>query len=172
MIRTIESQVGGKRPRSRANATGSLSLREAGRVSPGVRRLDATPTRREQADDEAARERLLRAALPRVLKIARQYEGLGLPLLDLVQAGSMGLMRAEPTFDLETGAPRHGQSSRKIRQGICRALACLVHTFRFPGPGACRSRTTAPTDETTTKETATQQAAAPGDIRAGSHTLR
>jgi len=59
---------------------------------------------RVQAGDEAAREHMIRATLRLVVKIAREYEDYGLPLLDLINEGNMGLMRAVDRFDPTKGA--------------------------------------------------------------------
>jgi RNA polymerase primary sigma factor len=73
--------------------------------------------------DKKAREELIKANLPLVVKIARGFEGNGLPLLDLVSEGNLGLMEAIGRFDPATGTRIATYSSRWIKQSINRALA-------------------------------------------------
>jgi RNA polymerase primary sigma factor len=80
----------------------------------------------------AARERMIRANLRLVVKIAREYEGLGLPLLDLISEGNIGLMSAVERFDPAKGAKLSTYSSWWIKQAIRRALANQSKTIRLP----------------------------------------
>jgi RNA polymerase primary sigma factor len=82
--------------------------------------------------DEAARERMIRANLRLVVKIAREYEGYGLPLLDLINEGNIGLMRAVEKFDPEKGGKLSTYSSWWIKQSIRRAIANQAKTVRLP----------------------------------------
>lgn len=82
--------------------------------------------------DEQAREHLIRANLRFVIKIAREYENLGLPLLDLINEGNLGLMLAVDRFDPRKGAKLTTYSSLWIRQSIRRALASQGKTIRLP----------------------------------------
>jgi DNA-directed RNA polymerase sigma subunit (sigma70/sigma32) len=171
MIRTTEVHVSGKRPRRPIGAEACRSRREVGRVGPLPTRLRAAPEGDARPNHQLARERMLRAALPELIEIARRYEHLGLSLLDLLQAGSIGYMKACQPFDPDDANPSH-DCLRSAEQSICRALACQVHTFRFPSLGAGRNRTTAPANKTKTSHPTVKQAATPRDFRAGSHTLR
>ena len=80
----------------------------------------------------AAREQMIRANLRLVVKIAREYEGLGLPLLDLISEGNIGLMSAVERFDPAKGAKLSTYSSCWIKQSIRRALANQSKTIRLP----------------------------------------
>ena len=91
----------------------------------------ALATRIRQGDD-AAREHMIRANLRFVIKIAREYEHFGLPLLDLINEGNMGLMLAVDRFDPRKGAKLTTYSSLWIRQSIRRALASQGKTIRMP----------------------------------------
>ena len=82
--------------------------------------------------DAAAREHMIRANLRFVIKIAREYEHLGMPLLDLINEGNMGLMLAVDRFDPRKGAKLTTYSSLWIRQSIRRALASQGKTIRMP----------------------------------------
>jgi RNA polymerase primary sigma factor len=88
--------------------------------------------RRVQAGDEAAREHMIRANLRLVVKIARGYENLGLPLLDLINEGNIGLMKAVERFDPAKGAKLSSYSAWWIKQAMRRALANQSKTIRLP----------------------------------------
>lgn len=87
---------------------------------------------RIQAGDEAARERMIRANLRLVVKIAREYENLGLPLLDLINEGNIGLMRAVDKFDPTKGAKLSTYGSWWIKQQMRRAVSNQSKTIRLP----------------------------------------
>lgn len=82
--------------------------------------------------DEAARERMIRANLRLVVKIAREYEGLGLPLLDLINEGNLGLMKGVERFDPAKGGKLSTYASWWIKQSIRRALTNQSKTIRLP----------------------------------------
>jgi RNA polymerase primary sigma factor len=121
-------------PRSPYETSSPLSLymREVGEVPLLTPAQEAALAKRVQAGDDAAREHMIRANLRLVVKIAREYENLGLPLLDLINEGNMGLMRAVERFDPEKGAKLSSYSSWWIKQSIRRALANQSKTIRLP----------------------------------------
>jgi RNA polymerase primary sigma factor len=82
--------------------------------------------------DKAARERMIKANLRLVVKIARDYEGYGVPLLDLISEGNIGLMKGVERFDPDKGAKLSTYSSWWIKQSIRRALANQGKTIRLP----------------------------------------
>lgn len=88
--------------------------------------------RRIQKGDEAAREHMIRANLRLVIKIAREYEDYGLPLLDLVNEGNIGLMRAVERFDPDRGAKLSTYAAWWIKQSIKRALSNQSKSIRLP----------------------------------------
>ena len=75
---------------------------------------------------------MIKANLRLVVKIAREYEGIGLPLLDLVSEGNIGLMKAVERFDPAKGAKLSTYSSWWIKQAMKRALANQSKTIRLP----------------------------------------
>ena len=87
---------------------------------------------RIRAGDDAAREHMIRANLRFVIKIAREYEHLGMPLLDLINEGNIGLMLAVDRYDPRKGAKLTTYSVLWIRQSIRRALASQGKTIRMP----------------------------------------
>ena len=79
-----------------------------------------------------ARERLIRANTRLVISVARRYTGRGLPLLDLIQEGNIGLMRAVRNFEYRRGFRFSTYATWWIRQAITRALADQGRTIRLP----------------------------------------
>jgi len=82
--------------------------------------------------DEEAREHMIRANLRLVVKIARDYEYLGLPLLDLISEGNIGLMKAVEKFDPSKGGKLSTYAAWWIKQSIKRAIANQSKTIRLP----------------------------------------
>src|SRR5206468_9380045 len=82
--------------------------------------------------DAAARERMINANLRLVVTIARDYANFGLPLLDLISEGNIGLMKAVERFDPNKGAKLSTYASWWIKQSIKRALADQGKTIRLP----------------------------------------
>jgi RNA polymerase primary sigma factor len=87
---------------------------------------------RIQRGDMAAREHMIRANLRLVVKIARDYEGLGLPLLDLINEGNIGLMKGVERFDPAKGGKLSTYAAWWIKQSIKRCLANQSKTIRLP----------------------------------------
>lgn len=82
--------------------------------------------------DKKARERMIKANLRLVVKIARDYEGYGVPLLDLISEGNIGLMKAVERFDPAKGAKLSTYGAWWIKEAIKRALANQAKTIRLP----------------------------------------
>lgn len=87
---------------------------------------------RIQAGDLDAREHMIKANLRLVVKIAKDFDGMGLPLLDMINEGNIGLMRAVERFDPTKGAKLSTYAAWWIKQAIKRALANQGKTIRLP----------------------------------------
>jgi len=83
-------------------------------------------------DGQAARRHLLEANLRLVVSLAKRYTGRGMPLLDLIQEGNLGLMRAVDKFDHRRGHKFSTVATWWIRQAITRAIADQARTIRIP----------------------------------------
>ncbi|HEX7652760.1 MAG TPA: sigma-70 family RNA polymerase sigma factor [Verrucomicrobiae bacterium] len=115
-----------------AGDTLHLYLREIGHVELLTAKEEIVLARKIRKGDNEAREHMIKANLRLVVKIAREYEGMGLPLLDLINEGNIGLMRAVDRFDPRKGAKFSTYASLWIKQAIRRALTNLGKTIRLP----------------------------------------
>jgi RNA polymerase primary sigma factor len=88
--------------------------------------------RRIERHDDAARQKLIESNLRLVVSIAKRHVGRGMPLLDLIQEGNLGLMRAVEKFDYRRGFKFSTYATWWIRQAITRALADQSRTIRVP----------------------------------------
>jgi RNA polymerase primary sigma factor len=88
--------------------------------------------------DRDARAKLIRSNLRLVVKIAHDFKGLGLPLLDLISEGNIGLMRAVEKFDPSKGAKLSSYAAWWIKQSMRRALANQARTIRIPVQSASK----------------------------------
>jgi RNA polymerase primary sigma factor len=88
--------------------------------------------RRKDLGDEAAKRRLIECNLRLVMSITRNYSKAGVPLLDLIQEGNMGLIRAVEKFDYKMGYKLSTYATWWIRQAVTRALADQGRTIRLP----------------------------------------
>ena len=109
-----------------------LYLREIGQVKLLTPKEEIALARRVQRGDKKAREQMITANLRLVVKIARDYEGLGLPLLDLINEGNIGLMKGVQRFNPNKGAKLSTYASLWIKQAIRRALSNHSKTIRLP----------------------------------------
>jgi RNA polymerase primary sigma factor len=109
-----------------------LYLREIGKVPLLTPKEEIELAARIKKGDKKAREHMIKANLRLVVKIARDYEGIGLPLLDLISEGNIGLMKAVERFDPAKGGKLSTYGSWWIKQSIKRALANQSKTIRLP----------------------------------------
>jgi len=109
-----------------------MYLKDIGRVALLRKEQEVEYARLIELGDEEARAKLTEANLRLVVKIARGYEGFGVPLLDLISEGNIGLMKAAERFDPAKGAKFSTYSSWWIKQAIRRALSNQSKTIRLP----------------------------------------
>src|SRR5688572_12557885 len=131
VVRDIEPVEAGSASAMRGDSL-QLYLREIGQVKLLTPKEEIALARRIKRGDQRAREHMIKANLRLVVKIARDYEGLGLPLLDLINEGNIGLMKGVEKFDPTKGAKLSTYASWWIKQSIKRALGNQSKTIRLP----------------------------------------
>jgi RNA polymerase primary sigma factor len=135
-VRTLPATVSGGTEAVPAESlhgdTLQLYLREIGQVNLLTPKEEIRLARRIRRGDKQAREQMITANLRLVVKIARDYQGLGLPLLDLINEGNIGLMKGVQRFDPDRGAKLSTYASLWIKQSIRRALSNQSKTIRLP----------------------------------------
>ncbi len=109
-----------------------IYLKEIGRVALLRAEEEVALAKAIEAGDEEARHRLAEANLRLVVSIAKKYLGRGLSLLDLIQEGNLGLLRAVEKFDYHRGYKFSTYAHWWIRQAITRGLADQARTIRIP----------------------------------------
>ena len=109
-----------------------LYLRAIGRVSLLTADQEVMLARRIERGDMQAKQQMIEANLRLVVSIAKSYLGRGLTFLDLIQEGSMGLIRAVEKFDYRRGYKFSTYATWWIRQAVTRAIADKGRTIRIP----------------------------------------
>jgi RNA polymerase primary sigma factor len=109
-----------------------MYLREIGKIPLLSGEEEVTLAKRIRAGDKAARDQMAEANMRLVVSIAKKYIGRGLDLLDLIQEGNTGLLRAVEKFDYTKGFKFSTYATWWIRQAITRAIADQARTIRIP----------------------------------------
>src|SRR5664280_1558475 len=109
-----------------------LYLREIGKVALLTAEQEVSLAKRIERHDMDAKSQLVEANLRLVVSIARRYVGRGMTLLDLIQEGNLGLIRAVEKFDYRKGFKFSTYATWWIRQAITRGLADQARTIRVP----------------------------------------
>lgn len=109
-----------------------LYLREIGKIPLLTAEEELTLANRVVAGDKKAKDEMAEANMRLVVSIAKRYVGRGLDLLDLIQEGNTGLLRAVEKFDPDKGFKFSTYATWWIRQAITRAIADQARTIRIP----------------------------------------
>lgn len=137
-LRLIETELTDEKTKD-ASDLGEISndsvrmyLREIGNISLLTTPEEVRLAKRVEAGDELAKKKLAEANLRLVVSIAKKYIGRGLTLLDLIQEGNAGLLRAVEKFNYRKGFKFSTYATWWIRQAITRAIADQSRTIRIP----------------------------------------
>jgi len=109
-----------------------LFLTEIGKVDLLTAAQEVELAKRIERGDHCAKQRMVEANLRLVVSIAKRYRSQGLPFLDLIQEGTIGLVRAAEKFDHRKGFKFSTYATWWIRQAVARALADKARTIRIP----------------------------------------
>ena len=109
-----------------------LYLKSIGRVPLLTKEDEVRLAKRVEQNDMSAKNHLIEANLRLVVSIAKRYTGRGLTLLDLIQEGNLGLIRAVEKFDWRRGFKFSTYATWWIRQAVARAIADKARTIRVP----------------------------------------
>lgn len=126
------SSNGSTRKNSHSNDATRIYLSEIGRAQLLTADEEKSLTRAARSGCEASRQRMIESNLRLVVKIARAYIKRGLPLLDLVEEGNLGLIRAVEKFDPDRGCRFSTYATWWIRQSVERAIMNQCRTVRLP----------------------------------------
>src|SRR5215213_9479818 len=109
-----------------------LFLKDVGKVDLLTAAQEVELAKRIERGDHSAKQEMVEANLRLVVSIAKRYRNQGLPFLDLIQEGTIGLVRAVEKFDYRKGYKFSTYATWWIRQAISRAIADKGRTIRIP----------------------------------------
>jgi len=131
---TLSAALARARAQTRPQTTDTLQLylKEIGRVPLLTAKQEVELAQAYEAGDERAKQQMIEANLRLVVSIAKHYRGQGLGFLDLIQEGTIGLVRAVEKFDWRKGFKFSTYATWWIRQAVARSLADKGRTIRMP----------------------------------------
>ncbi|HSC90843.1 MAG TPA: sigma-70 family RNA polymerase sigma factor [Gaiellaceae bacterium] len=129
-----EEEAAPPSPATREVSTDALQLflKDIGRVELLTAAQEVELAKKIERGDMAAKRQMVEANLRLVVSIAKRYRNQGLPFLDLIQEGTIGLVRAAEKFDYRKGFKFSTYATWWIRQAVARALADKARTIRMP----------------------------------------
>ena len=119
-------------PREVSTDALQLFLKDIGKVPLLTAAQEVELAKRIERGDHAAKQKMVESNLRLVVSIAKNYRNQGLPFLDLIQEGTIGLVRAAEKFDYRKGFKFSTYATWWIRQAVARALADKARTIRMP----------------------------------------
>ena len=122
----------GEAPREVSTDALQLFLRDIGKVDLLTAAQEVELAKRIERGEHSAKQEMVEANLRLVVSIAKKYRNQGLPFLDLIQEGTIGLLRAAEKFDHRQGFRFSTYATWWIRQAVARALADKARTIRMP----------------------------------------
>jgi RNA polymerase primary sigma factor len=130
----VEQERSEPEPEVREISTDSLQLflKDVGKVDLLTAAQEVELAKRIERGDHRAKQEMVEANLRLVVSIAKKYRNQGLPFLDLIQEGTIGLVRAAEKFDHRKGFKFSTYATWWIRQAVARALADKARTIRMP----------------------------------------
>jgi RNA polymerase primary sigma factor len=127
-----EEEAGREEPREVSTDALQLFLKDIGKVDLLTAAQEVELAKRIERGDHSAKQEMVEANLRLVVSIAKKYRNQGLPFLDLIQEGTIGLVRAAEKFDYRKGFKFSTYATWWIRQAVARALADKARTIRMP----------------------------------------
>src|SRR5437773_10093200 len=128
----VEEEIGPANGREVSTDSLQLFLKDVGRVDLLTAAQEVELAKRIERGDHRAKQEMVEANLRLVVSIAKKYRNQGLPFLDLIQEGTIGLVRAAEKFDHRKGFKFSTYAIWWIRQAVARALADKARTIRMP----------------------------------------
>src|SRR5437762_6854444 len=128
----VEEEPAAEEPREVSTDALQLFLKDVGKVDLLTAAQEVELAKRIERGDHRAKQEMVEANLRLVVSIAKRYRNQGLPFLDLIQEGTIGLVRAAEKFDWRKGYKFSTYATWWIRQAVARALADKGRTIRMP----------------------------------------
>jgi RNA polymerase primary sigma factor len=128
----VAEEVEVEEPREISTDSLQLFLKDVGKVALLTAAQEVELAKRIERGDHGAKQEMVEANLRLVVSIAKRYRNQGLPFLDLIQEGTIGLVRAAEKFDYRKGFKFSTYATWWIRQAVARALADKARTIRMP----------------------------------------